>query len=426
MTRRMHGLALSLENHGDDETKNDVKDVDLSQTAEAKELDSKEDGKKVHDLNADLDNAEESLESIHALVVSLESFNQSGGLDQNGAALLSQLAEVHLNKAGIYGAKVVPSFESFGGTQRKTEATKLSMESLGDMAKDVWAKIIAGLKRLKEWVLKHFFHYFGQAEALLKRAKSLQEQSRKTQGTAEAKTFDDKGLLAAIRVNGVAPTARDVTNFAEFFRGAYPKLINLDPNTDHGEVEGQLTQLATFTAVDGEAGVHLAEDSKAARSERLPGDKALYVVGPKTKPEGETASLRAFSRTELKLAPFDKKAQGEFAGESLPVLATGDVGRVAQSLEGVLAEIVANRKNQAKLGESIDKAIREAEKAQGEESKDDATPEAREKSRATQAAIGNVRNLTIVPLTQITDYALSVSRRLLEYGEKSLRQYKKA
>lgn len=430
MARRMHGLALSLEAHDNSEDNKQVEKVDHSNTAEAKELASKESGSKVDALQNDLDSAEESLESIHVLVASLESFNQSGGLDQNGARVMNMYAQELLGKAGIYGATVVPSFEAFGATSRKTEATKLSMESIGDMARDIWAKIIAGLKRLKEWVLKHFYHYFGEAESLLKRAREQAEAARKTTGTKET-TIEAKDLLNAIRIEGKAPTVQDVTNFGEWFGSYYAKAFSTEvptlenPAASAEAVNSALEASGKFTPVDGEAGIHIPDDSKAARTGRLPGDKALYLVVPKDKPANETAAMRALSHIELKLAPYDKKAQQEGAGESLATLSSSDVGRNALVIERVLGEIVANRKNLSKVGEMMDKAIAAAEKEANGSTKDEDGADVKELARAKQAAIGNVRNYTVRPLNEVTDYAVTISRRLLEYGDKSLRAHKK-
>lgn len=433
MTRRMNGLALSLEQHNapkEDEGKK--ADVDYSATPEAKELDSKKDSEKIEKMHDDVDAAEESLESIAVLVTSLEGFNQSGGLDQNGGALLGMLSTAYLERAGIYGERVVPSLESFGGTSRKTEATKLSMEGLKEMAKDIWAKIVAALKKIKEWVMKQFYHYFGQAESLLKRAKELTEKARKTQGSAET-TFDDKGLLNAIRINGKAPTLAEITHFAEFSEGAITKLMSQSAADEVGAekpdakaIENKISSIAPLKPVEGEAGVHISDEDTAGRSERLPGDKALYVIIPKKIGEGNAAFMRAVSKIEVKLAPYDKKAQSEGSEESLHVLSTTDAGRIGQVLERVLGEIVANRKNVAKVEEDQNKLIARAEKEMAKASDESDTPEAREELRAGQAMIGNVRNFTVRPLNEMIEYTLATARRLLEYGEKSLAQYKKA
>ena len=432
MSRRMNGLALSLEQH--EEHKEDEKkhDVDYSATAEAKELDSKKDGEKIEKLHGDVDAAEESLESIGVLVDSLEAFNQSGGLDQNGGALLGMLSTAYLERAGIYGERVVPSLESFGGTSRKTEATKLSMEGLKEMARDIWAKIVAALKKIKEWVMKQFYHYFGQAETLLKRAKELSEKARKVQSSGSAEAINDKGLLAAIRVEGKAPTLAEITHFAEFSEGAITKLMGVSAADEVGAekpdakaIESKIAGIVQFKPVEGESGVHISDEDEAKRSDRLPGDKALYLIAPKSAGEGRAAGMRAVSKIEVKLAAFDKKAQGEASGEELAALSPTDAGRVGQVMERVLAEIVANRKNVSKVEEDQNKLIARSEKEMGKAGDEADTPEAREELRAGQAMISNVRNFTVRPLNELIDYTLATARRLIEYGEKSLAQHGK-
>lgn len=432
--RRNKGLAVTLEQHTPTEGEGKKEDIDYSATAEAKELDSKKSAKKSDDLHEDVDTATESLENIYNLVDSLEAFNQAGGLDQNGAGLLKMLANEYAGKAGLDADdyRVVSSLEAFGSTGRKTEAVTTSMEGLGEMAKDVWAKIVAALKKLKEWFLKQFYHYFGEAETLLKRAKALAGAGRSL-GARENATFDDKGLLNAIKINGKAPSLADVEHFASYAQTSITKLMGMDVAGDvtveKPSAKGAIEKITAAAPMEGAAtggSITGAEGDTIQRSKRLPGDKALYLIEPKQAGEGAAAAMRALSHLDLKLAPYDKKGSEEAASASLPTLTGSDATRIGSTLETLLAEIVANRKNMAKVEADQNKLISEAEKEMNKGAADADSQEKREELRAAQAMLSNVRNYTIRPLGEMIDYALSTSRRLLEYGEKSLAQYKKA
>lgn len=79
-----------------------------------------------------------------------------GGLTNGEAIAYHTAVDATLQPMGIKAEAVLPSVESFGGELTRTEATELSMESIGKTIKNVGKRIWIAIQRAWKWIKERY------------------------------------------------------------------------------------------------------------------------------------------------------------------------------------------------------------------------------------------------------------------------------
>lgn len=389
---------------------------------------------------AEIDGAQEAATALESLIISLEGINGNGGLDQGGAMILDQFSQYIYKPLGIE-SRSVPALESFGGANSRVEAGTIALEDFKDRLKEIWAAIVAAIKKAINWVKGHWNAVFGAAEKLSKRAAALQERSQ-TSGVKKEASFENDRLAKSLAIGNAPVTnviqhAKDlkeivsamVTKGAEVSKKLGEEAVNAIEHQEGAKI-GQLLSLVQPLAgekvanPDAEGLAAPGEGLALYRSKQLFGGQALFSrvpdAGAHSAPDGQAAA-KAISLAGYSISKFSKDVKDP-TNKKLVTLSTTDCGSLAGIVKEIAEELVAYKKNATALGETQDKLVKAAEKvANSAGSEED---EAKRKEMGSLQGVANAANrILTVPGTQVSKYAINTGKALLDYVELSLKQY---
>lgn len=178
--------------------------------AEGAEIDSAEEAKAIEDGHAEIEAAAQDIEdgeahaeeyeqaaaTLESLVDALRDAQKTGGLTPQSA----QFFNISFESIGVrltgkpfqnaHGEACIPSMESFGGTMRRDDATRISMEAAGDWLKKIWEVLKKTFAQIKAWVIKFVQAVFDQAERFDQRATKIIEKAKAAKGNAKSDTVE--------------------------------------------------------------------------------------------------------------------------------------------------------------------------------------------------------------------------------------------
>jgi hypothetical protein len=138
----------------------------------------------IEEEEQNLETFEDAEVSVESLIDTLEAAQQTGGLTPSGAKMFNVALNTVSRSLTGEGLPVglVPSLESYGGTDTRRNATAISMEAAGDW----WQKILEAIRQtfqvLKQWAQKFVKMLFDKSERVLRRAKGVRAKAGQAKG----------------------------------------------------------------------------------------------------------------------------------------------------------------------------------------------------------------------------------------------------
>lgn len=138
----------------------------------------------IEEEEQNLETFEDAEISVESLIDTLEAAQQTGGLTPSGAKMFNVALNTVSRSLTGEGLPVglVPSLESYGGTDTRRNATAISMEAAGDW----WQKILEAIRQtfqvLKQWAQKFVKMLFDKSERVLRRAKGVRAKAGQAKG----------------------------------------------------------------------------------------------------------------------------------------------------------------------------------------------------------------------------------------------------
>lgn len=375
--------------------------------------------------------ASEAATSLEAFADFVETTLSSGGMSRETAHAVNLHVEHISTRSGL--ANRFPALESFGGSTSRVHASRLALEGINDKLKEIWAAIVAALKKAAQWVVDNFNKYFGAAEKLQKRAEAI---TTKAEGLSGKKKKEQKltseSLFKSLQTTGkadnVAKTIAEVSGVVEAtfttVSGEYMKTTEtVIKALEDGKGDVSSVAIKKGSATPGLDAYGAAPEGMGFyRSDELPGGMALVQVVPVADLSGVPA-LEAYGRQETSIRPFNPKASDRL-GDTLPVLDAAAIITIAKAVDGIGGAIVAGRKLQKQLGDELKKATSAAEKFSSNVAKDnDSSKELKESARAIQRATSNMARILVGGPVSVVSYASRTASAALNYCEKSISQY---
>jgi len=434
---------ISLENEGESQLEGGGEGVveDNANSAETAMLEVADSEAEGAEGDAAVDEAVEAVSSLEAYCVALEAANATGGLTREGAAVMNIGLEHIYSQLGFRkeDTKVV-SMENFGQASSRANATQIAMESVKDKLKEIWAAIIAHIKKAIEWVKGHFNKIFGTAERLQKRAKALSQAagSANVSGQPKEKTFENERLVKALHINGAIPAdlPKELTKIKTVADNVFTQIADFNGKgaeallEEMGKTDGKLADIKTVplpqgavAKVNNPKGAGFAEPVAGLSLFRGPvmlGNKAVIVEAPSQALSGEQAVTPA-SKTSMALGAFDPKAS-EPSGTTVHVIDGGKIAAVADEVDAMMTDVIKYRAKLGKFGDLKSKIVAAAERA----GKDSNTEENKDKAAwhgAMQKIATNVVNNLDRGPAAMSIYVLNTAKAALDLAEQSLKQY---
>lgn len=175
-----------------------------------------------------VERAVDTHEALENLVLSMQTAMESGGLGRDAARIATAYAGTLLSGVGMADtSRVMPALESFGGVASRSNSTRLAIESIGEQAKKLWARIMEQISKAVEWVRNYLLQVFSAGDKVLKRAESM-KASIEALGNkkAEATELDRANVAKAVSIGG-KPTLDGLKELEEVTKqvnGAWPEI----------------------------------------------------------------------------------------------------------------------------------------------------------------------------------------------------------
>ncbi len=420
-----------------------VDQLDNAESLETELLEVQDTVEEGESQEAQVEEAVEVQEALGEYQEALESIAQQGGLDRNGAMILQIGLEQLCARVGIDASRSavpMPSMESFGGASQRVRATQLAMESVTDKMKQVWAAIVAAIKRAGEW-LKGFWKTLTDSNVRLKaRAEKVAAAARsaKADGGAE---IENGGLANKLHTNGKVEKqfGHDFAEFTSFCEAMAGKVIPAVV-----DYSGKMAEAVAKSAADQEqadipfraadvksaySGIQLsaaegeaAEGLESLKSKQLPGGKALLVQIPTA--DG-IAGAESMAKAKTVIGLF-KPATAKATTEKMPAMAAGEAAGVAENVVKVSAAIDSLRQQE----KAFDAYISKLSAAAGNFAKlqDLNNDPGNAKVVAAKKKLNSARVIFSALVTRVSNmpanfgsYAMSTSKAALDYAELSLK-----
>ncbi len=121
-----------------------------------------------------------------------------------------QFATHLLDEAGLEPLPEL-AIESFKSPEGRVQGARVSLESIRDKAKRIWAAIIEGLAKLADFIEKVYLKILDSSIFLARRAEKLKVRANELKGATKTAEFvDTNRIYDALEIKGRAPTSADI------------------------------------------------------------------------------------------------------------------------------------------------------------------------------------------------------------------------
>lgn len=412
------------------------------ESAETALVDVNEGAAVVEATNAEVEQAGADADALDNIADAVEGTIEEGGLTESAANAVNVAVEAFYTRLNIVKKPVVV-MEHFGNASSRVQATRLTMEGIKEVAKDVWKKIIAFIKKIGSWIMDQYNKVFGAAEKLEKRAKALQARAENADLPAKAKEekIENETLAKALHIGGtvgnVAASYKAMfaiiqpifgagfeainTNVESYLAGL-EKMATAGAYSDDFKVVKDLPAVAVGPAADAETTGHTAakEGVKFHLSDALPGGKAIVSYLPDGKATG-AAAVVALRESKSSIGAANLKDIAKVTSK-FSVIPKGELAGAAEDVAKAAGELKAFRNKSSKLKTMISDIGTTAGKMEKEaDSQDDATKSAVIKECGK--ALSSVASYCYTQQYTASVYLLNVSKSALDVVELSIKQY---
>lgn len=374
--------------------------------------------------------ASEDAEKLEEIAEILEASEETGGADPVAIQLAEVTVESFRQRYNI-SQKVLPSMESFSDSKTRKAATKVAVENLKEVAKGIWAKIVALYKKIAGWVTSFVKYVFDANHRMGEEFKKL--GAVKLEGTAKNATFDAPELGKALHVGGkvtsagVAKSLANAAEVADYALDVAMSFINQVSATDiDATLAGGLDNVKyNFKAINASKGFtkapagygNVADGVEAMVSTEMAGGKVVLVHGMSGTKVGAEAVTAAKSFTVKVVPVYGSK---DFEGKAVPTATSAEISAIATN--GVkLMTVMSNKKS---ASDSITKAVKEFSTQ---------VEAAAKTSKVEDGVVRPIQGLAqafgrnmVEVMKAAFGYNMTVAKNALHYAQKSVKQYGEA
>lgn len=417
MSKSLRTLFVSVEDENDiNET---TLEVSSDNTMEEEVAEVTEAGIEVIEAEDDVEELHEIAEGLESIVASLEAAVEDGGLDAQAAIFMQHAVNGYTRRVGLEAETIVPSLESFGGASGKAAATTISVEGVKETIQRVWQAIKNAVAKAITAAKNFFAKIFGGVKKLRERHGALSKtvndlSGKKAEGkikVAAANTLRYNGKVDASSVaTGLKNTAevgdkvfnKLTAGAASFYSNAAQKIANKDAleKSDQNALEALLTEA-----------------------------NAKFVVASKeitsyTKAMAGDASFKSEGKESSSMIPTLKKGvigSNVNEGIEIDVPSQSDLKSMLDSLDTII-KLMENKKSTV---ESLSTAREETVKKTETFVKMVSTGKFDEKLTNAKVswALRSVNSDLTRPINSFVSYAFTVVRAGLAYVDRAAKSY---
>ena len=424
--QRMSGLGLGIENEDEVppvEGAAPVASPEAEETVDSEVMEVTEAEGAVQEQEEAVDQLEEAAATLESIYESVQASLENGGLSAESAVYLNHAVSATLRSVGV-DKQVLPSLESFGGATGKLQATKVSLEGIGEWLKTLWTAIKNAVIKAIEWVRGLFAKIFGGLDKIEDRAKKLHEEANKmksekpkeqitfrsvsklhTKGKADAGDFQ-AGLTALS--TGLTAALTDIPALVTQMSGARATAVAKLQSVKSGDEANRIFEEL--------AGMNKTESAGLIKAIKTQNVMSGGVVLKSTSAENDQGD------TTISLAPAQKFSQIA-ESQDMDALDKPTVQAMLKTVEAIGKSIKARKEAVKTAEEATEAAVKAYEKVVETLDKDKGGVSKFIDESKTKLALRSIRKRHLSTLGSFTAHAFSACRAALVLCEKSIAAY---
>jgi hypothetical protein len=425
--QRMSGLGLGIEND-EEATPAEGGDIpvvnpEAEETVDSEVMEVTEAEGEVKEQEEAVDQLEEAAATLESIYQSVQASLENGGLSAESAVYLNHAVSATLRSVGV-DRQVLPSLESFGGATGKLQATKVSLEGIGDWLKTLWQAIKNAVLKAIAWVKDLFAKIFGGLDKIEDRAKKLKEEANKMKSEKPKDKITFRSV-SKLHTTGKA-NAGDFQNGLDILANYIDDLGNVIPDlvakNSKLRAESMAKLQSSKSAEEANlvyqalSGVTKSEDDVIIKAVK---DKAVLSGGVSIKtsvPDSDQGGA------EMSLVPAQKWGQIAEDAEMEP-LDKPAVIKMLDTVEKLGKSIKARKEAIKKAEDATEAAVKNYEKVVEVLDKDKGSIKSFIDESKTKLALRSIRRRHLSFLGSLTSHAFTASRAALVLCEKSIAAY---
>ena len=480
---RFPGLESDVNADGDDDLEIQAPEEGVDATGaqtdgenivEGDLVEAAEETREVDSADAEAGELEDTADSLESFLLAAQLGQGQGGWSGREALAYSVGLDATLKRLGADHGAVVPSLESFTGSERQRIDACVSVENkIKDALISIWEAIKRAVNKVMAFIKKWWVKILDGASRLKKRAEAIRKKAENTSGSAKEKKITTS-TYHSLHVSKAMPNAKQLTAALEGVSSVIKELTSSRQDSGYGtlvdEVVDKLQEYAdadgasnvkeamTFlltqatkinkdtsltyvqTALTGEdltkatAGLGGSSNNPLAfKSVELPGGKVFQRLSGSAK----TGDVSQYGRyiasvfrltNKLTIVDFASKKVELDSSKEVNILEIGEVIHVCDAVIELCQPIIdyklgfANyeKKNAAALGK-VDAVLRKANNGKAD---DKGSRERSELTRGLAQAVGSIIRNRGTSISNAVNYGVSLGRNALVYSVQSLAQYR--
>lgn len=397
--------------------------------------------------SAEIESAIDGLESLRVMVAGSL---QDQGLTAREASFVNHAMESYTSRVGL--KVTMPSQEAFGIDGSRVQATRASLEGLGETLTKLWNWLVEQLTKAKKNIIDYYERVWAEAprqqkklEALLDRAGAITKASEDkeveiSKGTAQKLIVDAAipALPAALEaLSGVATKLfEEYLNSAVTWAGDVGTAVAALDFTDDAKFTASIAGVTKIAGVAIPSGLadspatgeqfEGADGVTFTKGDTLLGNK-IVVVQHAAAPQGAGVRdlVEAIGKTQIRIQDSVKEPKKLDAALKVSTPSSGDLKSVANAALKLAGQVQSFKRNWTKSDEAKSGALSKlkAVKSKVAGAKDLAA-ENQSAANAALKLIGVVPAIVDQPNQGFTAYLLSTNAAVISYLETCLAKYK--
>ena len=483
---RFPGLESDVNADGDDDLEIQAPEEGVDATGaqtdgenivEGDLVEAAEDTREVDSADAEAGELEDTADSLESFLLAAQLGQRQGGWSDREALAYSVGLDATLKRIGADHSAVVPSLESFTGSERQRIDACVSVENkIKDALISIWEAIKRAVNKVMAFIKKWWVKIFDGASRLKKRAEAIRKKAENTTGSAKESKITTS-TYSQLHIAKAMPTSKQLVETISGLAESLKTLTSGRLESGYGDVTDALVDnLQKFA--DAEGGGVISDVVKALQVENskyltsmnlsyfsvamsdkdkerlsaglgsagraftskktpvLPGGKILYYFqsgagmtnGENNGQLGRNLATVFRLAGKVTLTDAEAKKVEIDSSKEVKILEIGEVIQICDAVIDLCQPIIdyklgfANyeKKNSSALGK-VDAALR---KANNGKSEDKTARERAELTRGLAQAIGSIIRNRGTSISNVVNYSVSLGRNALVYSVQSLAQYR--
>ncbi len=284
-------LEIEAPEEGVDET---GAQLDGENIVEGDLVEAAEDEAEIEEADKEAEELEDTSDSLESFLLAAQYGKTKGGWTENEALAYGLGLDATLKRLGGKADQIMPSLESFGGTERERIESTISVENkIKDAIISIWEAIKRTVNKVVAFVRKWYVKIFDGASRLKRRAEAIRKKAENTTGTAKEKKIATS-TLSQLHKSKSMPSAKDLVDTINSVTEAAKILTGNRLESGYGDTIDTIVKELTEVA-DGEGKLSTGDAITAVHKVR---SSAIFAVDlPIAKNRGSNEEISKFSMT---------------------------------------------------------------------------------------------------------------------------------